>query len=48
MSIVINERFLDGFVKEHELAYLEGQAISALQAVKNKNMQGYLICIRMD
>ena len=40
MSIVINERFLDGFVKEHELAYLEGQAISALQAVKNKNMQG--------
>jgi glucose-6-phosphate isomerase len=40
MSIVINEKFLDGFVKEHELAYLEGQAISALQAVKNKNMQG--------
>ncbi len=40
MSIVINERFLDGFVKEHELTYLEGQAISALQAVKNKNMQG--------
>ncbi len=40
MSIKINERFLDGFVREHEIAYIANEAKSALATVKNKDSQG--------
>ena len=40
MSIKINEKFLDGFVGEHEISYIEKQAKSALLSVKNKDSQG--------
>ena len=40
MSVVINEKFLDGFVGKHEIAYLNNEAKNALNAVKAKDMQG--------
>ena len=40
MSIKINKKFLDGFVGDHELQYIQNEALSALNAVKKKDAQG--------
>ena len=40
MSIKINERFLEGFISDHEIKYITNEAKSALDTVKRKDAQG--------
>ncbi len=40
MAISIEQRFLKGFLSDHELSYLEDDAVSAIKKIKNKNGAG--------
>ena len=37
MSVVINEKFLDGYIGKHEMSYLKNEAQNALNAIKAKD-----------